>query len=242
MIKSAMKYIADLVESKRKIESIEIKGATYTECNLSRIDEYVPRCECLDFTDLDGMCENVAANLEMNCHNLPLTFVVEPQEVRVYSHYDVNKKRELIFRARSQHPSIPFGQFLDIEHMVIVLQTCFEDSDNKNNLIQLISNISKEQKVSLEDDGITQKVVVREGITTKQTVAVPPLIRLAPFRSFYELERDNQLFLLRVDRNGRVALFDADGGSWKHWTQKAIRSFLEGYFLDEIAEGKVIIG
>lgn len=47
-----------------------------------------------------------------------------------------------------------------------------------------------------------------------------PMIKLSPYRTFREIEQPESLFLLRMKRERGgvpyVALFEADGGQWKH--------------------------
>jgi len=137
-------------------------------------------------------------------------------------------------------PGIIFNRFISVEEMIIQLQTCFEESLNKSNLIALISKLSNDTSISLDDDGITQKMTVTQGIKT--TIQLPPLVKLIPIRTFYEVKQPEQLFLLRIDKSGAVALFDAAGGRWKHDCQLVITDYLVNEFLEEIEAGDVVVG
>ncbi|MEG0409306.1 MAG: hypothetical protein RR623_10580, partial [Bacilli bacterium] len=139
-------------------------------------------------------------------------------------------------------PRIDFNQYMSVEQMIIQLQTCFKDTENKAKLIAMISKLSKDTKVEVEDDGISQKVSAQEGVALKGEVTLPPLVKLIPQRTFYEVMQPEQLFLLRVDGNCRVALYDADGGAWKYQCQQSIIEYLYETFKDEVIAGKVIIG
>lgn len=222
------------------MQTIDIEGTTYTELALSPIKERIPRCDRMDFCNLEMLIENIKT--ELDDHNLPLRVLVKEREVNVYSSYDRYKDREHIFRSTAQAPNIEFNQYMSVEAMIIMLQTNFAESENRNNLIQLISRISSENKIEMTDDGMGQKVAVTQGVSVKGTVTVPPLVKLIPFRTFYEVDQPEQMFLFRIDKNMNVALFDADGGAWKASCQLEIKKYLIDYLYAEIEDGKVIVG
>ena len=240
MLKEAIEKIQELVESRNKVQTIDIEGTTYTELALSPIKERIPRCDRMDFCNLEMLIENIKT--ELDDHNLPLRVLVKEREVNVYSSYDRYKDREHIFRSTAQAPNIEFNQYMSVEAMIIMLQTNFAESENRNNLIQLISRISSENKIEMTDDGMGQRVAVTQGVSVKGTIAVPPLIKLIPFRTFYEVVQPEQMFLFRIDKNMNVALFDADGGAWKASCQCEIKKYLIDYLYAEIEDGKVIVG
>lgn len=240
MLKEAIEKIQELVESRNKVQTIDIEGTTYTELALSPIKERIPRCDRMDFCNLEMLIENIKT--ELDDHNLPLRVLVKEREVNVYSSYDRYKDREHIFRSTAQAPNIEFNQYMSVEAMIIMLQTNFAESENRNNLIQLISRISSENKIEMTDDGMGQRVTVTQGVSVKGTIAVPPLVKLIPFRTFYEVVQPEQMFLFRIDKNMNVALFDADGGAWKASCQCEIKKYLIDYLYAEIEDGKVIVG
>ena len=240
MLKEAIEKIQELVESHDKVQTIDIEGTTYTELKLSAVKEQIPHCDRMDFCNLEMLVENIKT--ELNDHNLPLRVLVKEREVNVYSSYDRYKDREYIFRAIAQVPDIEFNRSMSVEAMIIMLQTNFIDTENRNNLIQLISRISSENKVEMTDDGMGQRVAVTQGVSVKGTVSVPPLVKLIPFRTFYEVNQPEQTFLFRIDKNMNVALFDADGGAWKASCQCEIKKYLIDYLYAEIEFGKVIVG
>ena len=240
MLKEAIEKIQELVESRNKVQTIDIEGTTYTELALSPIKERIPRCDRMDFCNLEMLIENIKT--ELDDHNLPLRVLVKEREVNVYSSYDRYKDREHIFRSTAQAPNIEFNQYMSVEAMIIMLQTNFAESENRNNLIQLISRISSENKIEMTDDGMGQRVAVMQGVSVKGTIAVPPLVKLIPFRTFYEVVQPEQMFLFRIDKNMNVALFDADGGAWKASCQLEIKKYLIDYLYAEIEDRKVIVG
>lgn len=102
MLKEAIEKIQELVESRNKVQTIDIEGTTYTELALSPIKERIPHCDRMDFCNLEMLVENIKT--ELNDHNLPLRVLVKEREVNVYSSYDRYKDREHIFRTTAQAP------------------------------------------------------------------------------------------------------------------------------------------
>lgn len=241
MIKDAILQLLDLFDKSRKVNQVEILGSNYVDKNLTRIDQYIPQRVPVTVKSLQSLVYNLKQKeIHPEAVVLPLRIIVSEQKVIVLSSLDVNKDRETLYIAEAQVPGIIFNRFISVEEMIIQLQTCFEESINKSNLIALISKLSNDTSISLDDDGITQKMTVTQGIKT--TIQLPPLVKLIPIRTFYEVKQPEQLFLLRIDKNGSVALFDAAGGRWKHDCQIVVTDYLVNEFLEEIEDGDVVVG
>jgi len=241
MIKEAIVQLLDLFDKSRVVNQVEIYGRKYVDKDLRRIDEFVPQREPVTVKSLSSLVFNLKQKeIHPESVVLPLRVIVSEQKVIVLSSLDVNKDRETLYVAEAQVPVITFNRFISVEEMIIQLQTCFEDSLNKSQLISLISKLSNETSISLDDDGVTQKMTVTQGIKT--TVQLPPLVKLIPIRTFYEVKQPEQLFLLRIDKNGLVALFDAAGGRWKHDCQLVVTDYLVNEFCEEIEDGDVVVG
>lgn len=242
MIREAMQWIESKVLDAQKKDEVMIRDDIYTEKDLTLVLPHVNKCKTLSVNNLSMLITNVKNEIKDDVHNLPLILNVEEKRVTCLTSYDVNKGRQVPFVAEAESPQISFNDFISVEKMIIQLQTCFKDNENKANLISMISKLSKDTKVEMEDDGITQRVIAQEGISVKGTVTLPPLVKLVPQRTFYEVDQPEQMFLLRIDGNCRVALFDADGGAWKYQCQQSIIRYLSDQLQQEIEDRKVIIG
>ncbi len=126
-----------------------------------------------------------------------------------------------------------FGEFYPCEDFVIKLLSLFEDFDGRAAVLRVVGNIKEENVRQTGDDGVTQTVIARAGITRVDEVAVPNPVYLAPFRTFREVVQPLSPFVLRM-KQGRegglptVALFEADGGKWKLDAIQFIRDYLAG--------------
>lgn len=55
------------------------------------------------------------------------------------------------------------------------------------------------------------------------------------------MDQPESEFLLRLDDNGNVGLFEADGGMWKQTAKASILSYFEEHLAEEVKAGKVIV-
>ena len=64
------------------------------------------------------------------------------------------------------------------------MQSCFKESDDREAVTMLASNIVNTQEATFSDTGTTQQAVMKTGITTKDNVLVPNPVNLIPYRTF----------------------------------------------------------
>lgn len=156
--------------------------------------------------------------------------VEEHNRVKLYRELNADKERECLLDAVILVPSFPFGKWLDLESFIINAQTHFVKADTRDALIKLAGEVTTNSGVTLSDDGITQKVAARSGISLVRNTEVPNPVTLAPFRTFPEVDQPESPFVFRVRKNGdaiEAALFAADGDGWKRDAILAIRKWLE---------------
>jgi hypothetical protein len=131
---------------------------------------------------------------------------------------------------------IPFGSFIDAESFIIGLQAGFAPTPDKITVLELIASIRESTVRDTVDDGLAQEVTVAGGVRLVGTAKVPNPVVLAPFRTFREVEQPTSQFVLRLrpsDDGGRprVALIEADGGTWKLDAIRRIVAYLESSLL-----------
>lgn len=139
-------------------------------------------------------------------------------------------------------PTITYGQFIDPEQFVIQLQTCFVPTPGRDALVAMVSSISDDLKGSTDDDGVSQTVAVRKGLTLSANQKIPNPVTLAPYASFSEIEQVARPFVLRARASGgnkpMLALFEAGGTGWKIEALARIRAWLT----ERLPKGTSIIG
>lgn len=146
-----------------------------------------------------------------------------------------------LYEAVSDVPSISVNQYMSQEHAVIELQSLYAVTDDRDYLLALLSRIDVNQGVSSVDNGISQEVSVRAGAVLKEQQTVQPIVHLQPYRTFLEVEQPASDFLLRLDKEGRPALYEADGGAWKLEAKRNIAAYLGEQLADLVECGSVVV-
>lgn len=202
----------------------------------------LPHPDTLPLNSLDALVKLVrteAANMDS-----PLYITIPSHlTVRCFGQPDPDARyfRQVYYEAKATDvPGFQDG-FRDQEKAIIELRSRFAPGEGVDYLLDLLSRISKESGVTTSDNGVSQTVEARQGVALKATVQVRPRVPLRPFRTFQEVEQPESEFLLRLDEDGNIGLFEADGGMWKLAARQTIKALLEKELEAEIATEDVFI-
>lgn len=124
---------------------------------------------------------------------------------------------------------------------MIELQSMYAATGDRDYLLALLSHIDTSQGVSTMDNGVTQEVSVRRGVALKEQQTVQPIVHLQPYRTFLEVKQPASDFLLRIDKDGHPALYEADGGAWKLEAKRNIAGYLSAQLADLEESGNVVV-
>lgn len=240
MLKEALEYLVSL----RATAVSEIDGEHYSTDPLYRIERHIDRPNTLKVSGLDSLAQlvrNEADKLEASPGS-PLFLRVGTRKVEAYTSLDETMTRSLPYAAECDAPSFN-GGWTDHETAIIRLRSIFaqDADDDLDYVLDLLSSISAESAVSSTDNGVSQTVEARQGVALKTTVRVKPRVRLTPYRTFLEVEQPTSEFLLRLDKDGRVGILEADGGVWQIAARQAVADYLSEELDREIADGLVVV-
>ena len=121
------------------------------------------------------------------------------------------------------------------------MRSLFIPNEGTRYLLDLLSRMSTDSVVTTKDNGVTQTVEAKTGVSLKQNVEINPRVKLQPFRTFLEVEQPESEYLLRVDEEGRIGLFEADGGVWKLEAKRNVKAYLDDALSDMIQAGKAVV-
>ena len=197
---------------------IETVQGTFSDKHLYRIENEL--ADTIVLSSLSGLAEMIKQ--EMNEYNLPL-FVraTSAERVHVFGAIRDDMQRERPFTAEAKFISFDFNEYISIENMIICLKSRFAPTEDRDYLVQLLGNITDQQSVQTKDDGITQSATVKSGIQLVGEQRIKPIVTLKPYRTFLEVEQPASDFLIRL-KDGRAALFEADGGAWEREAVKNV--------------------
>lgn len=184
----------------------------------------------LTFFTLDGLVEYIkedAENMLPKDEKLILQ-VVDWRTVKLLSQPSkYRKERSVIAQCAAHTPDIEYGRYLSVDMFNTMLLSKFCDSESRDTLFQVIKSMTKEQTLNTTDDGVTQQINVKSGITTASTVNFKNPVPLAPMRTFTEVEQPESNFVMRINEDAQAALFEADGGAWKNEAVARIKDYLK---------------
>lgn len=210
--------------------TLDVGKLKYTDKELTVIAPPIP--STMECSTLQGLVDLLDGGLEGAAEGDDLFVVIEsPTAVElVEKDSDDYGRRQVIVRA--EYPKdvklFPFNQWLNPESFIIAALSNFQRVKIENDdgsfakdldyVIQIASKITADSTVDHEDDGITQRVAVKQGVTLKTDVALRGRVLLAPWRTFAEVDQVLSTFVFRTRVQGdqpQLALFEGDGGRWK---------------------------
>lgn len=133
------------------------------------------------------------------------------------------------------------NRWMSYDEAMIKLRSMFIPNEGTKYLISLLANITDENSVSSEDNGVTQSVTVRKGIALQTTQQINPIVKLKPYRTFQEIDQPESEFLVRLREGGEIGFFEADGGMWQLNAREAVKYHLKYWLDEEIKSGKVVV-
>ena len=220
--------------------TIQIDEDTYCTVPLHRIVPHTPSPDELSLSSLQGIVDLVKSE-HGKVGNLPIFIqVVDFNKVEIYTTYQDEYRRNRLYCAKSDREAFYFG-WKKYENAIISLRSEFVETKDTVYVLNLLSKITEENSVKSEDNGLTQSCEVRKGIQLKATEVIRPIVKLCPWRTFWEGEQPERGFRLRVRGGGVVGLFEADGGMWKLQAKNNIKSFFDNQLKELIEQGLVIV-
>ena len=236
MIAEAIEKILEI----GKINTHKVGDLTYAKEDLHLVKPPQPitvECSTLQgLVDLYEGADITKTDEAVYCH------VLNPTTVEIASQsFDGFGRRQVW--ARAIYPKtvkqFPFNQFLDTEAFIIGASCGFqrvriEQGDgfahDLDYVLKMAGNVTAGATRSDVDDGVTQTVQVRAGVTLKAESELRPVVNLAPYRTFAEIDQVISQFVFRArgdERAIQLALFEADGGRWALNAVSAIGAWLE---------------
>lgn len=176
----------------------------------------------LEVSTLSGLADLTKAGFEGMTTDAFIAHIVSPTQVDIVGlNSDEHGRRKRFATAKAWLPTgCQTGIFQDHHDFMLLLQRYFVPNEDVAYLLALAANLTDEKAVTSTDDGMTQTVGTRTGVTWKATTAVKPRVTLAPFRTFTEVPQPESTFILRMQSPKdpgipKLGLFEADGGAWR---------------------------
>ena len=235
MIKAALEYLVGL----KPVQTFVINGETYTDGSLSRVPKVKHSPDRYAVKSLDAIANLIKT--EIGKARVPLFIRIDtPTRVFVESSWDSEFDRDFLYQANCEEANFQPG-WRDHENAIIELKSAFIPTEGQQYLLDLLSRLCVDDGVETTDNGVTQTVTTKQGVSLKQAENVRNIVGLKPFRTFREVNQPESMFLIRVDDKSRVAILEADGEIWKIEAKLNIKAYFEKELADYIADGSVVV-
>lgn len=205
-----------------------------------------PHAHTIEVSTLQGLVDLYAGNIDAIKAAAILVHVTSPTTVELVStDTDLYARRRAWARATYPKACVqfPFGQFLVPEKFIIGAHIGFQRVKIENDdgamakdldyVLKIAGAISAGKERTNVDDGISQTVQMKAGVTLKQEETLRPIVNLAPYRTFAEIDQVVSRFIFRAhgdEEGAELAIFEADGGRWRLNAVAAIVKWLSGKF------------
>lgn len=237
MIKAAIEKILEI--SQNQIH--EINGSFYTEKELERVESPTYKPRSISVNSLDSLVKLIIDEGVDSCLGKLFVCVSSHKRVEVFSTYSDRYERAYLYEAEADSPKMRTDYYEDYEKTMVLLRSAFIPNEGTAYLLDMLSRISNEESVASSDNGMTQTVEVRKGIALQAKETVKSRVKLIPYRTFLEIEQPESEFLVRLNKDGEIAFFEADGGMWKLNAKDSIASYLEEQLKEYIENGSVVV-
>lgn len=217
--------------------TVNVGGRDYSAATLRPV-MYNPKPETLTVHNLRGFCGFIDNDIDgMIAGGKHLIVINSPVSVDLISAVDGEDMRRTALVSARTSPELKkfsFGTFYNQESFAIAFRSLFvrKEGDDFDYVLEYASKLAGGTRIENDDDGVTQTVRVKRGVSgaLTDTVALKPIVKLSPYRTFREVEQPESEFLLRARMDGDipgVALFEADGGAWSIKATENIAGYIQ---------------
>lgn len=235
-IKTFLGLVTDLFSKDKPVTAV-VDGKTYAIKQDRTLGDYVRPPAPTDkptlyVQTLTGFIDALTAKVD-SFDDKSAVQVIDHQTVALVSlEADEFGRRHEWLRARNGEATpFPFDEFMVPDRFIIALQSGFAFTENTVQLQRLASSLSSESVISVQDDGLSQKIETKQGGVSRNQVDLPPRIPLFAYRTFREVDPTQSEFMVRLQgKTGelpKIALLQIDAGRWKYDTMLMVRKYLE---------------
>ena len=162
--------------------------------------------ETIEVASLTGFCSLIAQYNEIHA------IIVKPFEVTCLAPLDeATKKYPVICKAKAPCLVCDSEAYQEQNEFIRTFkQNFYFDKEDGPALLKFVAHISEEHLAELTDDGISQQVVVKNGVVSLARQKIGNTMRLQSKQAFPEVPNILPYFV-RLKKGGRIGLFGAHG-------------------------------
>jgi hypothetical protein len=128
--------------------------------------------------------------------------------------------------------SFRFDNFQPVEEFIIGVMSNFVETENREALLSFVSQMKAQHSREEVDQGVSQNVTVKTGITTIASAQVPNPVPLEPYITFPEITQPTRSYVFRIRQEKpedpiKCGLFPVDSTVWISETVELIRVYFQ---------------
>lgn len=212
--------------------TVNLNGENYFSRNVYLPPE-APTVKTRNVLSLQGLIEYCKLDPDAAIENGAFLLVSSPTNVRLVSPFFGRHEQHHVFVEADCHSLLPIRKdyisYLEVEDFILRIQNFFVQSEVTEDLLQILSRIEIKDESAIEDDGLSQSVTTRSGISTLTQKELPRWIPLRPYRTFPEIEQPSSDYVFRMKQSGKEAyakLSESESPQWKVEAMNSIRQYL----------------
>lgn len=209
------------------VQQFEINGRVFTSEKVFPVR--LPEVTGINCHTLTGLVDFYQSTMSENDQVRAIFHVEDFNKVSLVSDiFGTEKQRETFITATAYRQEELFNRYYGHEDFMIKILSCFVQDGTTADVLKIVGNLKLDAGATYSDDGLTQTVTAKTGITKVENIELPNPITLRPYRTFADIEQPESKFILRLrQRDGiQAALFEADGAGWKNDAILRIKAFL----------------
>lgn len=227
-LKEALEYAVELANNEQKVLKLADERV-YVDSNTFHFRELNPKRypPVLQLSTLDSFIDYLKTDLDKLTNKRILVIVKDPQTVVALEELDDNEYRADLVTVDAMIPTIYFGKYENAADFNILLQSRFVNSDDREAVLSFASALKIEKGTDIIDDGVAQITTIKDGVASLAKAKAPNPVTLRPYRTFSEVKQPASQFIFRINSQGQMALFEADGGQWRLEAVQTIAAYLK---------------
>ncbi|SJZ89315.1 hypothetical protein SAMN02745116_01759 [Pilibacter termitis] len=233
-----LQFVSELTKKQTVLYELE-NGRTFYDrerATLTEIKE-LP-FETIKLHTLQGLVDYIKSDFEKETDMM--IHIESATRVSLLEAVNSNNDHPVLASVTPMIREFNYGMFMDSERFNISVMEHFERTENVDILLTLASKIVVGEQSEINDNGITQEVKMKSGARFEM-VEIDNPIELQPYRTFLDVAQPPSPFVFRGNKNGELALFNADGGKWQYLAIENIKEFFNTALKEKIESGKIIV-
>jgi hypothetical protein len=216
---------------RKEKDTIDVDGRKYWLDRSGKVSEILlPIPGAINIKSLTGIIDYLESNLDELKPGFVFIRVLSENNVIIESKLMGSfEQRSIYLNSRYSAPERSLNRYVDHENLIISLMSTYAPTNDRDKVAALLSKVKVSAESNMTDNGVTQTISAKSGVSLQEDVELPSIVSLAPYRTFTEIEQPISNFVLRLKKEGNyvsAGLFEADGGAWKNKAMLSIKKWL----------------